>query len=70
MEGQSGGGSESGGSENCENEDSVGTKPGQDFIPSNLVGLSPVRFRSDIYVHNWAELSIVSVICLRLCWMF
>jgi hypothetical protein len=47
MEGQAGGGSE-----NCKNEDSVGAKSGQDFIPSSVVGLSPVRFHSEIHVYN------------------
>jgi hypothetical protein len=66
MEGQDGGG----GSENCEDEDSVVAKPGQDFTSSNVVGLSPVRIHSEIRVYNRADLGIVSVICLRLFWMY
>jgi hypothetical protein len=52
-----------------ENEDSVGTKSEQDFIPSNPVELSPACFCSDIHMPNRVDPILVSGTCLRLFWM-
>lgn len=53
----------------CENEDSVGTKSKQDFIPSDVVGLSTVRsYRTFIELFEFAELIMIIVTYLPLSW--